>query len=75
MGSSGLVRWGAMGLMLGGGVWVVLGLSALSGFLGEGCRAAVSAREVNRRKRTSRALGRIAPKDMPFGRRVAPFLA
>jgi hypothetical protein len=34
MGSSGLVRWGAMGLMLGGGVWVVLGLSALSGLLG-----------------------------------------
>jgi hypothetical protein len=33
MGSSGLVRWGAMGLMLGGVVWVVLGLSAVLGYL------------------------------------------
>jgi hypothetical protein len=33
MGSSGLVRWGAIGLMLGGAVWIVLGLSALFGYL------------------------------------------
>jgi len=33
MGSSGLVRWGAIGLMLGGVVWVVLGLSAVLGYL------------------------------------------
>ena len=33
MGSSGLVRWGAIGLMLGSVVWVVLGLSAVLGFL------------------------------------------
>jgi hypothetical protein len=33
MGSSGLIRWGAIGLMLGGVVWVVLGLSAVLGFL------------------------------------------
>ena len=33
MGSSGLVRWGAIGLMLGGVSWVVLGLSAVFGYL------------------------------------------
>ena len=33
MGSSGLVRWGAIGLMLGGVTWVVLGLSAILGYL------------------------------------------
>ncbi len=33
MGSSGLVRWGKIGLMLGGAVWIVLGLSALFGYL------------------------------------------
>src|SRR5919107_4268034 len=33
MGSSGLVRWGAISLMLGGVVWVVLGLSAVLGLL------------------------------------------
>jgi hypothetical protein len=33
MGASGLVRWGAIGLMLGGVVWVVLGLSAVLGYL------------------------------------------
>ena len=33
MGSSGLVRWGATSLMLGGAVWTVLGLSALFGYL------------------------------------------
>ena len=33
MASSGLIRWGAVGLMLGGVIWVVLGLSALVGYL------------------------------------------
>jgi hypothetical protein len=33
MASSGLIRWGAIGLMLGGVMWVVLGLSALVGYL------------------------------------------
>jgi hypothetical protein len=33
MGSSGLVRWGAIGLMLGGVVWLVLGLSSAFGYL------------------------------------------
>src|SRR5215212_6746026 len=33
MGSSGLVRWGAIGLMLGGVTWIVLGLSAVFGYL------------------------------------------
>ena len=33
MGSSGLVRWGAMGLALGGAVWLVLGLSNVFGYL------------------------------------------
>jgi hypothetical protein len=33
MGSSRLVRWGAIGLMLGGVVWVVLGLFAVLGYL------------------------------------------
>ncbi len=33
MGSSGLVRWGAFGLMLGGVVWLVLGLSNVFGYL------------------------------------------
>ena len=33
MGSSGLVRWGAIALMLGGAVWLVLGLSAVLGYL------------------------------------------
>jgi hypothetical protein len=33
MGSSWLVRWGAIGLMLGGVVWMVLGLSAVLGYL------------------------------------------
>jgi hypothetical protein len=33
MATSGLIRWGAIGLMLGGVVWVVLGLSALVGYL------------------------------------------
>ena len=33
MESSGLVRRGAMGLMLGGAVWVVLGLSGVFGYL------------------------------------------
>ena len=33
MGSSGLARLGAMGLMFGGVVWVVLGLSAVLGYL------------------------------------------
>src|SRR5215208_2807846 len=33
MGSSGLVRWGAIGLMLDGVVWVVLGLFAVLGYL------------------------------------------
>jgi hypothetical protein len=33
MRSSGLVRWGAISLMLGGAVWTVLGLSALFGYL------------------------------------------
>jgi hypothetical protein len=33
MGSSGLIRWGAIGLMLGGVVWLVLGLSNVFGYL------------------------------------------
>jgi len=33
MGSSGLVRWGAISLMLGGVVWLVLGLSMVFGYL------------------------------------------
>jgi hypothetical protein len=33
MATSGLIRWGAIGLMLGGVTWVVLGLSALVGYL------------------------------------------
>jgi len=33
MGTSGLVRWSAIGLMLGGVSWVVLGLSAVFGYL------------------------------------------
>ena len=33
MWSSGLVRWGAIGLMLGGVSWIVLGLSVVFGYL------------------------------------------
>jgi hypothetical protein len=33
MASSALIRWGAVGLMLGGVIWVVLGLSTLVGYL------------------------------------------
>jgi hypothetical protein len=33
MATSDLIRWGAIGLMLGGVMWVVLGLSALVGYL------------------------------------------
>jgi hypothetical protein len=33
MGSSGLVRWSAIGLMLGGVTWGILGLSAVLGYL------------------------------------------
>ncbi len=33
MATSGLVRWGAIGLILGGVVWLVLGLSAVFGYL------------------------------------------
>ena len=33
MATSGLVRWGAIGLMLGGVMWLVLGLSAVFGYL------------------------------------------
>ncbi len=33
MGDSGLVRWGAISLMLGGAAWTVLGLSAVFGYL------------------------------------------
>ncbi|HEV2124244.1 MAG TPA: hypothetical protein VGW38_15915 [Chloroflexota bacterium] len=33
MTSSGIVRWGAIGFMLGGVIWLVLGLSALVGYL------------------------------------------
>jgi hypothetical protein len=33
MGSSGLVRWDAISLMLGGAVWTILGLSAVFGYL------------------------------------------
>ena len=33
MATSGLVRWGAVGLMLGGVMWLVLGLSAVFGYL------------------------------------------
>jgi hypothetical protein len=33
MATSGLVRWGAIGLILGGVMWLVLGLSAVFGYL------------------------------------------
>lgn len=33
MASSGLIRWGAIGFMLGGVTWLVLGLSARFGYL------------------------------------------
>lgn len=33
MASSGLIRWGAIGLMLGGVMWIVLGLGAVIGYL------------------------------------------
>ena len=33
MASSGIVRWGAISLMLGGVIWGVLGLSAMIGYL------------------------------------------
>lgn len=33
MGSSGLARWGAVGLTLGGAAWLVLGLSNVFGYL------------------------------------------
>lgn len=33
MASSGLIRWGAIGLMLGGATWLVLGLSIVFGYL------------------------------------------
>src|SRR5215210_3714254 len=33
MASSGLIRWGAIGLMLGGVTWLVLGLSIVFGYL------------------------------------------
>jgi hypothetical protein len=33
MGSSGLVRWGAIDLILGGVVWLMLGLSGVFGYL------------------------------------------
>ena len=33
MGSSGLIRWGAIGLVLGGATWLVLGLSAVFDYL------------------------------------------
>lgn len=33
MASSRIVRWGAMGLMLGGVIWVVLGLAPMVGYL------------------------------------------
>ena len=33
MGVTDLVRWGAIALMLGGVVWLVLGLSTLFGYL------------------------------------------
>lgn len=33
MAASNLIRWGAIGFMLGGVIWVVLGLSALVGYL------------------------------------------
>ena len=33
MWSSGLVRWGAVGLILGGAAWIVLGLTAVFGYL------------------------------------------
>ena len=33
MASSGLIRWGAIGFMLGGVAWLVLGLSARFGYL------------------------------------------
>jgi hypothetical protein len=33
IGSSGLVRWGAVSLILGGAAWIVLGLTAVFGYL------------------------------------------
>ena len=33
MATSGLIRWGAIGLILGGVTWLVLGLSAVFGYL------------------------------------------
>ncbi len=33
MAAPGLIRWGAIGFMLGGAMWVVLGFSALVGYL------------------------------------------
>ena len=33
MGSSGIVRWGAISLMLGGVTWLILGLSNIFGYL------------------------------------------
>jgi hypothetical protein len=33
MATSGLIRWGAIGFMLGGVMWVVLGLGAIVGYL------------------------------------------
>jgi hypothetical protein len=33
MAASGLIRWGAIGFMLGGVMWVVLGLGAVVGYL------------------------------------------
>jgi len=33
MASLGLIRWGAIGLMLGGVTWLILGLSAVFGYL------------------------------------------
>jgi len=33
MATSGLIRWGAIGLILGGVMWLLLGLSALFGYL------------------------------------------
>ena len=33
MESSGLIRWGAIGLMLGGVIWLILGVSVVFGYL------------------------------------------
>jgi len=33
MGSPGIIRWGAMGLTLGGAAWLILGLSNVFGYL------------------------------------------